>query len=109
MTDEIELISDGDGVAVIGDPKAVERLLSSAGVASKDLELQKRLRPALNTGAGLTQAGSQVAANAGRWVQLTEQSAKAMKVSSLMKGSTSDVSRAVLTTDKARSPGFWRS
>lgn len=27
MTDEIELISDGDGLAVIGDPTAVERFL----------------------------------------------------------------------------------
>ena len=40
MTDEIELISDGDGVAVIGEPTAVERFLSSAGVVSRDLELQ---------------------------------------------------------------------
>lgn len=106
MTDEIELISDGDGVAVIGESMAVERFLSSAGVVSRDLELQRRLGPTLSAGAGVAQAGSQVAANTGRWVQLTEQSAKAMKVSSLMKGSTSDVSRAVLTTDKGKITGL---
>ncbi|WP_275887872.1 hypothetical protein [Microbacterium arborescens] len=32
MSDELELISDGDGLAVIGDATAVERFLPSAGV-----------------------------------------------------------------------------
>ena len=97
MADEIELIRDGDNLAVIGDPAAVERFLSSAGVASKDLDLHRRLGAALNAGSGAVQAGSEIAANAGRWVKLTEESAKAMKVSELMKGSSSGVSRAVLT------------
>lgn len=106
MTDEIELISDGDGVAVIGESTAVERFLTSAGLASRDLELQKRLGPALSTGAGLTQAGSQVAANAGRWVKLTDQSAKAMKAGQLMKGSSGTVNRAVLTTKNGKITGL---
>ena len=37
MDDEIQLISDGDGLAVIGDARAVERFLASEGLASKDL------------------------------------------------------------------------
>ncbi len=97
MSDEIELISDGDGIAVIGDPAAVERFLSSAGVSSKDLALHQRLGSTLSAGAGVTQASSEIAANAGRWVKLTEDSAKAMKVGHLMKGSSSSVNRAVLT------------
>lgn len=105
MSDEIELISDGDGLAVIGDPTAVERFLSSAGVSSKDLALQQRLGSTLSAGAGITQAGSGIAANAGRWVKLTEDSAKAMKVGQLMKGSSSNVSRAVLT-DKGKITGL---
>lgn len=100
MTDEIELISNRDGLAVIGDPTAVERFLSSAGVTSKELALHKRLGSTLSTGSTVAQAGSDVAANAGRWVKLTEQSAAAMKVTPLMKGSSSGVNRAVLTTDK---------
>ena len=48
--DEIELISDGDGLAVIGDATAVERFLSSAGVPSKDLQLHQKLGSALNAG-----------------------------------------------------------
>ncbi|CUR57327.1 hypothetical protein NOCA240055 [metagenome] len=34
MDNEIELISDGDGLAVIGDPKAVKRLSSRVGDAT---------------------------------------------------------------------------
>ena len=107
MTDEFELISDGDGLAVIGDPTAVERFLSSAGVASKDLGLHKRMGSALGTGAGITQVGSEVAANAGRWVKLTEQSAAALKVSpALMKGSSAGIKRAVLTTKSGKITGL---
>ena len=104
MNNEIELISDGDGLAVIGDPVAVERFLVSEGLASKDLELP-RLRSVLGTGAAAAQAGSEIAANSGRWVKLTEKSAQAMKKYRLMKGSSPGVSRAVLTQN-GRSKGF---
>ncbi len=49
MDDEIQLISDGDGLAVIGSPTAVERFLVSEGLPSKDLGLP-RLGAALGTG-----------------------------------------------------------
>jgi hypothetical protein len=39
MDNEIQLISDGDGLAVIGDPAAAERVLASEGLPSKDLGL----------------------------------------------------------------------
>src|SRR5262249_4437038 len=41
MDDEIQLISDGDGLAVIGGPEAVERFLVSEGLSSKDRELPR--------------------------------------------------------------------
>jgi hypothetical protein len=102
VSDEIELISDGDGLAVIGEPMAVNRFLSSAGVASKDLQLHQKLGSALNTGSGVAQAGSQLAANSGRWVKLTEESAKALKIGKAMKGSSDGVSRAIATTSKGK-------
>ncbi len=100
--DEIDLISDGDGVAVIGKPGAVERFLSSAGVQSRDLALQQRLGSTLNAGSAVAKAGSEIAANSGRWVKLTEESAKAMKVANLMKGSSDGFSRAIATTSKGK-------
>ena len=102
MDNEIQLISDGDGLAVIGNPTAVERFLVSEGLPSKDLGLQ-RLGSVLSTGAGAAQAGSEIAANSGRWVKLTEESAQAIKKYGLMKGSKPGLSRAVLTGTRARS------
>lgn len=96
------MISDGDGLALIGDPLAVERFLSSAGVPSKDLQLHQKLGTALNAGSGVAQAGSQIASSSGRWVKLTEESAKALKVGKAMKGSSDGVSRAVATTSKGK-------
>lgn len=96
MTDEIQLISDGDGVAVIGAPGVVERFLASEGLPSRELGLQ-RLSPVVGNAAAATQTGAEIAANAGRWVKLTEKSAKALKAGELMKGSSSGVGRAVLT------------
>lgn len=102
MSDEIELISDGDGVAVIGEAMAVERFLSSAGVPSKDLRLHQTVGSALNVGSGVAHAGSQLAASSGRWVKLTDESAKALKLGKAMKGSSDSVSRAIATTDKGK-------
>ena len=49
MDNEIELISDGDGLAVIGNSTDVERFLASEGLSSKDLGLS-RLKAVLSAG-----------------------------------------------------------
>ena len=98
MDDDIELISDGDGLAVIGSPTDVQRFLVSEGLPSKDLGLP-RLGSILSALAGAAQAGSEIAANSGGWVKLTKESAQAFKKYDLMKGSSEGVSRAVLTKD----------
>lgn len=102
MSDEIELVSDGDGVAIFGDPREVERFLSAAGVVSKEIALRPSLGSVLNAGSGAAQAGSQLAANSGRWVKLTEESAKALKLGKAMTGSSQGVSRAIATTSKGK-------
>ncbi len=86
MGDEVHLIGDGDGLAVIGEPAAVERFLATAGLPSKDLGLH-RLGPNLGNAAGAVQAGSEVAANSGRWMKLTEESAKIAREFPLTKNS----------------------
>lgn len=102
MSGEIELVSDGVGVAIFGDTRDVERFLSSAGVTSKEIALHQKLGTALHAGSGAAQAGSQIAANSGRWVKLTEESAKALKLGKAMKGSSDGVSRAIATTSKGK-------
>ncbi|MEU8185412.1 hypothetical protein AB0B85_27980 [Micromonospora sp. NPDC049044] len=96
MDNDIQLISDGDGLAVIGHPAAVDRFLSTERLPSKDLGLQ-RLSSALRTGSTIAKGGSEIAEHSGRWVQLTAESAQAMKKYKLMTGSENGVSRAVLT------------
>jgi hypothetical protein len=100
---EIQLISDGDGLAVVGDPAAVERFLVLEGLPSKDLGLH-RLGSALGAGAGVAHAASAVAANSGRWVKLTKESAQAIKKYGLMESRTPGVSHAM-----AGKPGSIRS
>ncbi|MFD6609646.1 hypothetical protein ACFWD1_12205 [Micromonospora chalcea] len=95
MGNEIQLISDGDGLAVIGDPRAVERFLVSEGLPSKDLGLP-RLGSVLTVGTAAAQAGSEIAANSGRWVQLTKESAHLMHKHGLMPTKTPGVSHAMV-------------
>lgn len=85
MDNEIQLISDGDGLAVIGEPTAVEKFLRSAGhwAASKELDLG-RLKPLLSIGSDVAEAASEIAANSGRWIKLTEESARLVKEHGLM-------------------------
>ncbi len=101
MDDEIQLINDGDGLAVIGDPSAVDRFLSSERLESKDIGL-RRLGPKLGKAAGLADAGSQLAANSGRWVKLTEESAQAVKKYGLMKSKQTGLSMGVVQVKGVR-------
>lgn len=118
MESEIHVISDGDGLAIIGDPTAVDDFLGSAGVPSRELPLAKLFSAAgdgtaLRAGSGVLEAAAEVSANAGRWVKLTEDSARKLKLGAAMKGSTEGVSRAVMTEkgkitsilEFARTPG----
>ncbi len=95
MDNEIQLISDGDGLAVIGNATDVERFLISEGLPSKDLGVQ-RLKSVFGTGAAVAQAGSEIAANSGRWVKLTKESAERVKEYGLMKTKTPGIRHAMV-------------
>ena len=105
MDSEIQLISDGDGLAVIGDPVAVESFLLSEGLSSKDLELP-RLGVVLSTGAAAAQAGSEIAANSGRWVKMTKESAQLVSKHGLRKSSKTGLSTGVLKGNSGQVKGF---
>ncbi|ROR72369.1 hypothetical protein [Bogoriella caseilytica] len=105
MASEIQLISDGDGLAVIGDSGAVDRLIKAQGLQTRDLGLP-RLQTALTASSGFAQAGSEVAAHAGRWVKLTEESARKLATSEMMTGSKEIFSRAVFVDDKGTITGL---
>ncbi len=77
MGSEIQLISGGEGLAVLGNPAEVERLLAAEGLSSRDLAVPG-IGGFLNVGAMAASTGSAVAAGSGRWVQLTKESAQAV-------------------------------
>ncbi|MDR0783135.1 MAG: hypothetical protein LBE83_05175 [Propionibacteriaceae bacterium] len=98
MDSELQLLSDGDGLAVIGPSTAVDRFIREQGldqVPAKALELT-RVKSILSTGGAVAKIGSQVAENSGRWVKLTAESAKAVKQFGLMPTKTPGVSHAMI-------------
>lgn len=92
---ELSLISDGDGLAVIGPPGAVEQFLISEGVASIALDL-RRFAPQVAVGGAALQAGGLLAASSGRWVKMTEESYKLVKKYELMKNGTTGLEMGVV-------------
>jgi hypothetical protein len=100
VSDEIELISDGDGLAIIGTDKAVAKFLKRHDLvsAAKNLEL-KRIGSAALGAAEVAQAAIEFSAQSGRWVKLTEESAKLMSQLPLMTGSTGNVGRAIVMAE----------
>ncbi|MFE1954188.1 hypothetical protein ACFW9D_27415 [Streptomyces sp. NPDC059524] len=105
MHDEVQLISDGEGLAVIGEPGTVERFLVAEGLPSRELG-RRRLGEALGSAAGIAQAGSDMAAGSGRWVKLTKESAQAIERYGLRENAASGLKTGVLKGDGGRIKGF---
>lgn len=97
MDHEIQLISDGDGLAVMGEPKAVETFLRAEGLweVSKKFDL-RRLRSLLAIGSDIAQATAEIAANSGCWIKLTPESARLVKEHGLMESKTPGVSHLMV-------------
>lgn len=98
MNNEIQLISDGDGLAVIGDSTDVERFLLDQGldrIPSKELDMH-RLWSLAGTGGAAAQVGADIALNSGRWVKLTAESADAVSQFGLMATKTPGISHAMI-------------
>jgi hypothetical protein len=93
MDDTLELISDGAGLAVLGPPSAVERFLASVGLADTGSTFAGA---AFNIAGAAAKAGSEIAANSGRWVKLTEKSAQAFKQGLFTKTGTPGVRYAMV-------------
>jgi hypothetical protein len=97
MDNEIQLISDGDGLAVIGVETAVEKFLKSKGLlaSSRQLDL-RRLKPLLAIASDATQAATEIAEHSGRWLKLTEESARHVKEHGLIETKTPGVSHVMV-------------
>lgn len=96
MTHEIDVMSDGDGLAVIGAPADVDAFLTSQGLQATDLKLERLAGPAFKGSAALLHAGKVVAEQSGRWLKLTEESAAAMKKLPMVQNATTGNLHATL-------------
>lgn len=98
MAGEIELVSDGEGVVVAGDPSAVERFLDHAGLLEQAQQFDLgRLSTVLKAGANTVTTVSGIAEQSGMYLKLTPESAKRLKdAGGLMKTKTKGISHAML-------------
>lgn len=105
ISDEIQLISDGDGLAVFGEPGVVDRFLASEGLpAHRDITLPSTT-DALAVGAAAAQVGSELAAQSGRWVKLTKESAQLVEKHGLRQ-SKSGLATGVLKGEQGQIKGI---
>ena len=97
MHDEIQLVSDGAGLAVIGESAVVDRFLSSQGFVESRGLVPKSLAHTAGRAGGVLQAGGVIAAQSGRWLKLTEDSARKVKeLGGLMPTDKAGISHAVI-------------
>ncbi|PVW05514.1 hypothetical protein DEA06_05275 [Microbacterium sp. Gd 4-13] len=71
----------------MGDTQQVEKFMEVVNLPSTSLNLRKLL-PSASVGAAAVNAAAEVSANAGRWMKLTEESARAAQALPLVKNST---------------------
>ena len=98
MSDQIEVVSDGEGLVVIGSMNAVQRFLEDHGLATlaEDFELS-RLRKALSIGSDIFESISTIAEQSAMYLKLTPDSAKRLKdTGGLMSTKTKGISHAML-------------
>jgi len=98
---EIELISDGDSLAVIGEATAVEQFLESVGLPSRDLDPPRLSKVTAYGSVGLQAASAHAssasrAVDSARWVRLTEESADKISKLGLTPTKTPGVSHAMI-------------
>lgn len=98
MAGEVELVGDGDGVLVAGNPSAVERFVEHVGLLDQAQEFDLgRLSSIANTGADAANAVSGIIEQSGMYLKLTPESAKRLKdAGGLMNTKTKGVSHAML-------------
>lgn len=98
MSGELELVGDDDGLAIIGSDADIDRFLVSAKLDRARVEKlsMHRLWSASTTAGAAAQVGADFAANSGRWVKLTAESADAIKKYGLMPTKVPGVDHAMI-------------
>lgn len=98
MNDQtVQLISDDDGLAVVGAEVAVEHYLADHGLSAAGEWLDFRgLNRWLNTAAAATQVVADAAQQSARWIKLTPESAQIVREAGLAATKTPGISYAMV-------------
>ncbi len=98
---DVEVISDGDGLVFVGEPTQVAKFVAASGLPSTSFDIAK-LTPSVAAGAAVLNTAAEISANAGRWVKLTEESAKAAQLLPVVQNSSTHFWHATTRGDKGR-------
>ncbi|MGV1035269.1 MAG: hypothetical protein ACOYBP_08665 [Microbacteriaceae bacterium] len=104
MSQEIEIVSDGDGIALFGSTSAIELFIESNELDARKLDLARFAGKAAAHAGAANQAVDAVS-GMGAWLKLTPESAKLFhSAPSMMKGSDggAKVFRGIVTSEKGR-------
>ena len=96
MDDQIEIISDGAGLAVLGESRAVEQFLRSEGLSDESTGAGSEMP--LSALGSLGQLAAAGMASSGRWVQLAEESAAITRKFPLMRNSETGLMMGIART-----------
>lgn len=94
LNDDIELVRDRDGLAIIGSPTAVEQFVTSTGLTP--VGRSRSLGQGLRLASGLAGAGGEVTAESGRWLRLTAESKAKLDQFGLMDTDTPGIRHVML-------------
>lgn len=96
MSESLQLISDGDGVLIIGAPDDVDGFLESEGLVATSISLSK-LKNSLDNGVDLVQAASDLKERTARWVKRTADTVDALQRLGVLEKDASGLTQAFLT------------
>lgn len=98
MSADIELLSDGKGLAVLGSPTDVDRFLVDQGLSDTPAERLdlSGLGQLLGFGASAVEVAGHFYAHSGRWLPITPESAQAVKEFGLMPTKSLGISHAMI-------------
>lgn len=99
--EKFEVISDDQGIMLVGNEAAIERFLKTEKIPSREVDMARFWQVTGNTSAVVSGTLNTIP-QVGRWIKVTEHSASLMKGATFMKGSVDGVSRAVVTGAKGK-------
>lgn len=105
VNDKIQVIADDDGLLLIGDDATLDLFVERESLPSRPLPTAA-VRHAAARGGAAAEAAAVIAENSGRWVKLTEQSAKSVQAAGLRTSAATGNATGVIAGKNGQVAGF---